>query len=141
MATTAADLPRIELLIRILPGGMMSDWLVNRASVDDVVDVSGPYGQFFLKEKVRAPHVMIAGGTGLAPMMAMIDARSDAEFAESVAPESTAADRACSFVAAMALEAMTAELAAILSKRERVARDERRIERVEAMTHIAKVPS
>ncbi len=74
MATTAADLPRIELLIRILPGGMMSDWLVNRASVDDVVDVSGPYGQFFLKEKVRAPHVMIAGGTGLAPMLSMIDA-------------------------------------------------------------------
>ncbi len=74
-------------------------------------------------------------------IFAMIDARSDAEFAESVAPESTAADRACSFVAAMALEAMTAELAAILSKRERVARDERRIERVEAMTHIAKVPS
>lgn len=74
MATTAADLPRIELLIRILPGGVMSDWLVNRASADDVVDVSGPYGQFFLKEKVRAPHVMIAGGTGLAPMLSMIDA-------------------------------------------------------------------
>lgn len=74
MATTAADLPRIELLIRILPGGVMSDWLTTRAKVDDVLDVSGPFGQFFLKEKVRAPHVMIAGGTGLAPMMAMIDA-------------------------------------------------------------------
>ena len=74
MATTAADLPKIELLIRILPGGEMSDWLVNRAAVDDVVEVSGPFGQFFLKEKVRAPHVMIAGGTGLAPMLAMIDA-------------------------------------------------------------------
>ena len=74
MATTAADLPKIELLIRILPGGIMSDWLVNRAAVDDVVDISGPYGQFFLKEKVRAPHVMIAGGTGLAPMLSMINA-------------------------------------------------------------------
>ncbi|MDP3908526.1 2Fe-2S iron-sulfur cluster binding domain-containing protein [Novosphingobium sp.] len=74
MATTVADLPKIELLIRILPGGVMSDWLVNRAAVDDVVEVSGPYGQFFLKDKVRAPHVMIAGGTGLAPMLAMIDA-------------------------------------------------------------------
>lgn len=74
MATTAADLPRIELLIRILPGGIMSDWLTNRAKVDDVIDIVGPFGQFFLKEKVRAPHVMIAGGTGLAPMMAMVDA-------------------------------------------------------------------
>ena len=74
MASTIADLPKIELLIRILPGGVMSDWLVNCAAPDDVVEVSGPYGQFFLKPKVRAPHVMIAGGTGLAPMMAMIDA-------------------------------------------------------------------
>lgn len=73
MATTAADLPKIELLIRMLPGGVMSDWLVNRASPDDVVDVSGPYGHFFLKPKVRAPHVMIAGGTGLAPMLSMLD--------------------------------------------------------------------
>lgn len=74
MASTARDLPRIELLIRILPGGVMSDWLVNRAAVNDVVEVSGPYGQFFLKEKQRGAHVMIAGGTGLAPMMAMLDA-------------------------------------------------------------------
>ena len=74
MASTTADLPRIELLIRILPGGVMSDWLVNRAAPDDVLEISGPYGQFFLKEKVRAPHVMIAGGTGLAPMLSMIDA-------------------------------------------------------------------
>ena len=78
MATTAADLPKIELLIRILPGGVMSDWLVNRAAVDDVVDVSGPFGQFFLKEKVRAPHIMIAGGTGLAPMLSMLDALRNA---------------------------------------------------------------
>ncbi|MFO1240607.1 MAG: 2Fe-2S iron-sulfur cluster binding domain-containing protein [Sphingomonadaceae bacterium] len=74
MATTASDLPRIELLIRILPGGVMSEWLMNSAKPDDVIDVSGPYGQFFLKEKVRAPHVMIAGGTGLAPMLSMLDA-------------------------------------------------------------------
>lgn len=74
MATTAADLPRIELLIRLLPGGVMSDWLENRAAVDDVVEIEGPFGSFFLKEKVKAPHVMIAGGTGLAPMLSMIDA-------------------------------------------------------------------
>ena len=74
MATTAADLPRIELLIRLLPGGVMSDWLINRAAPDDVLEVEGPFGAFFLKDKVRAPHVMIAGGTGLAPMLSMIDA-------------------------------------------------------------------
>lgn len=74
MATTPKDLPRIELLIRLLPSGMMSQWLLDRAAPDDVLEVTGPYGSFFLKEKVRAPHVMIAGGTGLAPMLSMIDA-------------------------------------------------------------------
>ena len=74
MATTPADLPRIELFIRILPGGVMSNWLENRAAPDDVVTIEGPFGAFFLKDKVRAPHVMIGGGTGLAPMLSMIDA-------------------------------------------------------------------
>lgn len=74
MATTPADLPRIELLIRLLPGGVMSEYLLNRAAVDEVLEISGPYGAFFLQDGVKAPHVMIAGGTGLAPMMSMIDA-------------------------------------------------------------------
>lgn len=74
MATMASDLPRIELLIRILPGGIMSGWLENQAKPDDVVEIRGPYGQFFLKEKVREPHIMIAGGTGLAPMLSMLAA-------------------------------------------------------------------
>lgn len=78
MATTGGDMPKIELLIRILPGGAMSQWLVDSARVDDVLDVSGPYGQFFLKDKVRAPHIMIAGGTGLAPMLSMLDALRNA---------------------------------------------------------------
>ena len=44
-----------------------------RASADDALEISGPYGAFFLQEGVKAPHILIAGGTGLAPMMAMID--------------------------------------------------------------------
>jgi benzoate/toluate 1,2-dioxygenase reductase subunit len=74
MATTPKDLPRLELLIRLLPGGVMSEWLLNQAAPDQVLEVTGPYGSFFLKDKVRAPHVMIAGGTGLAPMLSMVDA-------------------------------------------------------------------
>lgn len=73
IASTVAELPAIELLIRLLPGGAMSEWLVSRARPDDVVAIEAPFGNFFLREKLRAPHIMIAGGTGLAPMMAMID--------------------------------------------------------------------
>lgn len=73
IATTPADLPRIELLIRLLQGGAMSQWLLEKAAVDDVLEISGPYGAFFLQDGIKAPHIMIAGGTGLAPMMSIID--------------------------------------------------------------------
>jgi len=73
MASPPGDLPRIELLIRLLPNGLMSTYVSERAAVDDVLEIEGPFGSFLLREKVRAPHIMIAGGTGLAPMMSMLD--------------------------------------------------------------------
>ncbi|WP_353226720.1 2Fe-2S iron-sulfur cluster binding domain-containing protein [Novosphingobium sp.] len=73
IASTPAELPKIELLIRLLPGGVMSEWLLGQVAADAVLEISGPYGAFFLQDGNRAPVVMIAGGTGLAPMMAMID--------------------------------------------------------------------
>lgn len=73
MSSTPSDLPNIELLIRLLEGGMMTEYLRDRASVDDVVELEGPYGSFFLDDKAKGPIIMIAGGTGLAPMMSMID--------------------------------------------------------------------
>lgn len=72
IATAASVLPVFELLVRLLPGGVMSDWL-GRACPDDVVELEAPFGNFFLRDEVRSPHLMIAGGTGLAPMMAMLD--------------------------------------------------------------------
>ncbi|MCY1181276.1 Benzoate 1,2-dioxygenase electron transfer component [compost metagenome] len=39
-----------------------------------MLTLSGPYGAFFLREeKKRAPHIFVAGGTGLAPILSMID--------------------------------------------------------------------
>lgn len=73
ISSTPADLPALELLIRLLPGGAMSTWLEEGAHPDALVELEGPFGNFFLRDKVRAPHIMIAGGTGLAPMMSMID--------------------------------------------------------------------
>jgi len=73
IASPPSALPRIELLIRLLPGGLMSAWLTDAARRDDVLEIEGAFGSFFLAEKDPRPHVMVAGGTGLAPMMAMID--------------------------------------------------------------------
>ena len=41
---------------------------------DDVVKIKGPYGAFFLREDHRrAKHIFVAGGTGLAPVLSMVD--------------------------------------------------------------------
>ena len=65
---------RLELLVRLLPGGAMSSWLEGGAKPDDVVKIKGPYGAFFLREDHRhAKHIFVAGGTGLAPVLSMVD--------------------------------------------------------------------
>ena len=62
-----------EFHARLLPGGLMSNYLAGRAKPGDRLDLSGPYGAFFLRAPVR-PVLMAAGGTGLAPMLAMLEA-------------------------------------------------------------------
>jgi benzoate/toluate 1,2-dioxygenase reductase subunit len=74
MSSTPAELPIIKFFIRILPNGAMSDYLRNNAKVDDIISVDGAFGSFFLREdNPRVPHIMVAGGTGLAPIMSLID--------------------------------------------------------------------
>ena len=72
-STTALELPKLEMMIRLQPGGAMSTWLEQEAKPDDVLTLSGPYGSFFLQDNRRAPHIFVAGGTGLAPILSMID--------------------------------------------------------------------
>lgn len=62
---------RASFLIRNVPHGRMSGWLTGRAQVGDAMRFTGPNGSFFLRKPVR-PLVMLAGGTGLAPMLSML---------------------------------------------------------------------
>jgi len=73
MASSPQELPRMELLVRVLEQGVMSDYLRDRAKIDDQLEIEGPFGSFFWRENLKSPHVFIAGGTGLAPMMSMLD--------------------------------------------------------------------
>lgn len=72
MASTAKAMPRLELLVRLLDRGVMSDYLRHEAEIGDLVEIRGPYGSFRLRQ-CKAPHIFVAGGTGLAPMMSMLD--------------------------------------------------------------------
>ncbi len=63
---------RVEFLIRRVPGGLMSGYLAERARVGDALQLSGPKGGFYLRPVVR-PLLFLAGGTGLAPFLAMLE--------------------------------------------------------------------
>lgn len=71
-SSTTQTLPRLEFFMRLIDQGAMSTWLSRECQVDDVVELEGPFGHFFLREPCRNPHIFIAGGTGLAPVLAML---------------------------------------------------------------------
>ena len=72
MASTARELPQMDFLVRILSGGLFSEHLRSGCYPGDEVIIHGPMGAFILHSG-RAPQIFIAGGTGLAPIMAMLD--------------------------------------------------------------------
>ena len=69
--SNAPDDERLTFLIKLSPGGLMSDYLTGRAGVGDPITLTGPHGSFFLRDTER-PVLMLAGGTGLAPMLSML---------------------------------------------------------------------
>jgi phenol hydroxylase P5 protein len=73
LANPPTDRRRIELHVRLTPGGEATDrWLFRSVELGDQVDVSGPYGSFLMRTDRLEPAIMIAGGTGLAPIKSMI---------------------------------------------------------------------
>lgn len=62
----------VSFLLRNVPGGLMSTYLSQQAKIGDKISLAGPLGSFYLRE-VKRPLLMLAGGTGLAPFLAMLD--------------------------------------------------------------------
>ena len=63
----------LELQVRRVPGGRMSEWLFERLKPGDAVQARGPLGHFTLSSEPATPLVFVAGGTGFAPVKAMIE--------------------------------------------------------------------
>ncbi|MEX2454551.1 MAG: 2Fe-2S iron-sulfur cluster binding domain-containing protein [Rhodospirillaceae bacterium] len=71
-ANPAFETDRYSFYIKVLEQGAMSDYLSGRARPGDEMTVTGPFGRFYLRP-VQRPLLMVAGGTGLAPMLSMLD--------------------------------------------------------------------
>lgn len=65
--------PAIELHIRHMPGGLFTDHVFGAMKEKDIVRMEGPFGSFFLREDATKPIVLLASGTGLAPIKALIE--------------------------------------------------------------------
>ncbi|WP_435118508.1 benzoate 1,2-dioxygenase electron transfer component BenC [Amycolatopsis thermoflava] len=71
--SNAPDDKELTFLVKLTPGGLMSDYLTGRAAPGDELRFTGPNGSFFLRETER-PVLLLAGGTGLAPILSILRA-------------------------------------------------------------------
>ena len=72
-----ANAPRgdgsIELHIRRVEGGRFTEWAFGSMKIGDKLQARGPLGGFTMRSGADAPLLFIAGGTGLAPVLALIE--------------------------------------------------------------------
>ena len=76
----------LEFHIRIVPDGMVSQYVASQLREGETVEVRGPFGDAYwegLEEAHTGPLVLLAGGTGLAPILSVLDAA----LKDGVAPE------------------------------------------------------
>lgn len=63
----------LELHIRHMPGGKFTDHVFTAMQEKEILRIEGPYGSFFLREDSDKPIVLLASGTGFAPIKALIE--------------------------------------------------------------------
>ncbi|MEU7615010.1 ferredoxin reductase [Micromonospora rifamycinica] len=71
-----ADGDRIALTVQRVPDGEVSPYLTDAWAEGDPVEVRGPVGGWFVwRPEQTAPVLLVAGGSGVVPLMAMVRAR------------------------------------------------------------------
>jgi CDP-4-dehydro-6-deoxyglucose reductase len=72
-----ANAPRsdnfVELHIRHVPGGLFTEQVFNALKLRDILRFEGPLGGFFLRQDSTKPVILLAGGTGFAPLKAIVE--------------------------------------------------------------------
>lgn len=63
----------LQLHVRHVPGGLFSEQVFTRMKEKDLLRFQGPLGTFFLREDSNRPVILVAGGTGFAPIKSILD--------------------------------------------------------------------
>ena len=69
--SSAPGARRLDFVVRNVSQGRMSSFLTQEAKPGQAIAFSGPYGSFYLRE-VQRPVLLLAGGTGIAPFLSML---------------------------------------------------------------------
>ncbi len=70
--SSAPGAKQASFVVRNVPQGKMSGYLDSIAKLGDEMSFTGPYGSFYLRV-VERPVIFLAGGTGIAPFLSMLD--------------------------------------------------------------------
>ena len=77
MANVPGREGHFEFVIKIYPDGLFSEFLAEKVSVGDRLDVEGPFGTFTLRESRSSPLIFVGGGAGLAPVLGLLRSMAD----------------------------------------------------------------
>ncbi|MBV8030669.1 MAG: CDP-6-deoxy-delta-3,4-glucoseen reductase [Betaproteobacteria bacterium] len=73
MANAPHDDELLQLHVRHVAGGQFTDHVFGKMKERDILRMEGPLGTFFLREDSEKPIVLVASGTGFAPIKAIIE--------------------------------------------------------------------
>jgi CDP-4-dehydro-6-deoxyglucose reductase len=74
----------LEIHVRHTPGGLFTDHVFSKLKVKDLLRFEGPLGSFYLREDSDKPIVMLASGTGFAPIKAICELAFEKEIARPI---------------------------------------------------------
>ncbi len=63
----------LELHIRHMPGGKFTDQVFGTMKEKEILRIEGPFGSFYLREDSAKSIVLLASGTGFAPLKAILE--------------------------------------------------------------------
>ena len=61
----------IELMVKLMPGGLFSDYVAQTLTPGEHLTLQGPYGSFHLRDTSKEA-IFIAGGSGMAPILSLL---------------------------------------------------------------------
>lgn len=73
LANAPHDDARLQLHVRQIPGGHFTHQVFTTLKERDLLRINGPHGSFFLREDCDLPMLLVAGGTGFAPIKAIVE--------------------------------------------------------------------